>query len=308
MIRVSLDNHMMQVMTSDFIPVVPYYTQTVLLAMGQRYDVVINANQTAGNYWFRANVATDCLSANAGAGRAIWTYSSVTAGTPTTNAWSQPSNCLEPSPLAPYWVQPVPSSGFASAVQSLTADTTRAKFLPNNDTVVVWALGNESVQVNWGQPTLNYLFEGNTSYPERYNILHTTNEGSWNYWVIQQGSNLGIIPHPIHLHGHDFFVLGFGSGTFNANTASLNYQTPPRRDTVILPANGWLAIAFDSNNPGIWLMHCHIAWHVSEGFGAQFLEAPDSITMPDQGAFDSTCKNFNSYAPGAYYKQDDSGL
>ncbi len=53
--RVSLDNHVMQVMTSDFIPIKPFYTETLLMAIGQRYDVVITANQTAGNYWFRVD-------------------------------------------------------------------------------------------------------------------------------------------------------------------------------------------------------------------------------------------------------------
>jgi hypothetical protein len=30
------------------------------LAIGQRYDVVIEANQTVGNYWFRVQPGTDC--------------------------------------------------------------------------------------------------------------------------------------------------------------------------------------------------------------------------------------------------------
>jgi FtsP/CotA-like multicopper oxidase with cupredoxin domain len=38
--RVSLDGHTMRVMTSDFVPIKPYDTQTLLIAIGQRYDVV----------------------------------------------------------------------------------------------------------------------------------------------------------------------------------------------------------------------------------------------------------------------------
>jgi hypothetical protein len=34
----------------------------------------------------------------------------------------------------------------------------------------------------------------------------------------------------------------------------LNWNNPVRRDTATLPAGGWLAIAFSSNNPGAWLM------------------------------------------------------
>ena len=129
-IRVSLDNHVMQVMTSDFIPVKSFYAETLLLGIGQRYDVVINANQTAGNYWFRADVATDCLSGNNGSGRAIWTYSGVTAGTPTSKAYSQPGSCAEPSPLAPYWVQPVPSGSFQSTLKEMDVSFTKAVVVP----------------------------------------------------------------------------------------------------------------------------------------------------------------------------------
>jgi FtsP/CotA-like multicopper oxidase with cupredoxin domain len=53
-------------------------------------------------------------------------------------------------------------------------------------------------------------------------------------------------PHPIHLHGHDFLVLGSSdSGTFNLATdqAKLNFVNPMRRDVAMLPA-GWLVIAF----------------------------------------------------------------
>lgn len=305
-IRVSLDSHAMQVMTTDFIPVKPFSVDTLLIGIGQRYDVVINANQTAGNYWFRADVATDCLSSNNFYGRAIWTYSTVSSGTPTSSAWSEPSSCLEPSNAAPYWVQPVPSGTFVSS-DDLNVGLTSTKVVAGGSSVTVWAIDTESIDVQWGMPTLQYVMEGNTSYPADLNILPTVSEGSWNYWVVQLGSGAPPIPHPIHLHGHDFFVLGQGTGTFSSST-SLNYATPPRRDTATLPGGGWLALAFNSNNPGAWLMHCHIAWHVSEGLALQWLEAPSQIVMPSQSAFETTCQNWDTYYKTAYYKKTDSGV
>lgn len=65
------------------------------------------------------------------------------------------------------------------------------------------------------------------------------------------------MPHPIHLHGHDFYLLGTGSGVFS-DPAVLKYSNPMRRDVAMLPANGWLVIGFVTDNPGAWLMHCHI--------------------------------------------------
>lgn len=54
--------------------------------------------------------------------------------------------------------------------------------------------------------------------------------------------------HPIHLHGHKFWVLGSGGGTFSYATIAdapadlLNLENPPYRDTTGLPSQGWVAI------------------------------------------------------------------
>lgn len=248
-LRVSLDGHPLQIIASDFVPIKPFYADWILIGVGQRYDVVINANQTSGNFWFRAEVATDCLSSNSGQGLAIWTYSGTTIDTPSTTAWPAPAGqCEEPSPLTPYWYQPVPSSSFTN--QEFDVSITKQVIVPNGDAIFVWALNTSSMNIAWETPTLSYLMSGNTSYPSDLEIIPTTSEGNWNYWLIQTVPNIPPIAHPIHLHGHDFFVIGSGPGTFNASTASLNWNTPPRRDTETLPGGGWLALAFSSNNPG----------------------------------------------------------
>lgn len=54
--------------------------------------------------------------------------------------------------------------------------------------------------------------------------------------------------HPLHLHGHKFWVLGAGEGTFNYKTVKevpagvLNLENPPYRDTTGLPASGWTVL------------------------------------------------------------------
>jgi hypothetical protein len=77
----------------------------------------------------------------------------------------------------------------------------------------------------------------------------------------------------IHLHGHDFAILEQAyKKDYNASTADLNFLNPPRRDVVLLPDQGYVVIAFKADNPGAWLVHCHIAFHISEGLGMQILE------------------------------------
>lgn len=88
-------------------------------------------------------------------------------------------------------------------------------------------------------------------------------------------------PHPMHVHGRHFYVLGQGQGPFpwadvaearaaNASAAALfNLVNPPLRDTFPTPVSGpagsWLVIRRRSDNPGVWLMHCHTQSHIQGG-------------------------------------------
>jgi hypothetical protein len=187
---------------------------------------------------------------------------------------------------------------------------TQQVIVPGEEVIVVWALNDFSLIVDWEEPTPTYLLDGSSSFPNDFNVMPTVSEGGWNFWLIQQSSSAPPIPHQIHLHGHDFFVLGQTTGTCDAeaNFGDLNFATPPRRDTATVPVGGWLVMVFESNNPVAWLMHCHIAWHVSEGLTVQFLEVPDQIVMPDRGAYQQTCDNWKAYESGMYYPKDDSGV
>ena len=51
-------------------------------------------------------------------------------------------------------------------------------------------------------------------------------------------------------------------------------QNTVRKDTVIVPAGGYVVINFISNNPGYWFLHCHIEVHQLEGMAVIINEAP----------------------------------
>ncbi|KAH9304726.1 hypothetical protein KI387_009130 [Taxus chinensis] len=105
--------------------------------------------------------------------------------------------------------------------------------------------------------------------------------------------NTGIITiqnHPIHLHGHDFYVVGQGFGNYNPQTdpANFNLVDPQMLNTVGVPTGGWAAIRFTANNPGVWLMHCHFESHSALGFEMVFLteNGPrklDALPSPPRG-------------------------
>ena len=63
----SIDHHMLQIASADFVPIQPCYNTSVLVGIGQRYNVIVEANPllyndtdtlpTDGNYWIRAYLA-----------------------------------------------------------------------------------------------------------------------------------------------------------------------------------------------------------------------------------------------------------
>ncbi|AQL04073.1 Plant L-ascorbate oxidase precursor [Zea mays] len=86
--------------------------------------------------------------------------------------------------------------------------------------------------------------------------------------------------HPWHLHGHDFWVLGYGDGAYRgdaADEARLNLRDPPLRNTAVIFPYGWTMLRFVADNPGVWAFHCHIEPHLHMGMGVIFAEAVDLV-------------------------------
>ena len=67
--------------------------------------------------------------------------------------------------------------------------------------------------------------------------------------------------HPIHLHGHHFRVLA-------RNGRPEMHQ--PLHDTVLMEPQDQLDIAFKADNPGDWMLHCHVLEHHAGGMGGTF--------------------------------------
>ena len=53
-----------------------------------------------------------------------------------------------------------------------------------------------------------------------------------------------------------------------------------RKDTVIVPAGGYVVIAFQADNPGYWFLHCHMEAHQLEGMAVIVQEYPDDQQPP----------------------------
>ncbi|KAG5914460.1 hypothetical protein E4U42_000478 [Claviceps africana] len=157
---------------------------------------------------------------------------------------------------------------------------------------------------------VNYAFFNNITYrspkvPTLYSVLSAGDKavdptvyGDYTHpFVLKKNeivqivvNNLDSGRHPFHLHGHNFQAIyrsNESAGTWEdgGGAAGKTFpKVPMRRDTMVLYPTGNMVIRFKADNPGVWLFHCHIEWHVVSGLMATFVEAPTelqkSLTIP----------------------------
>lgn len=68
-------------------------------------------------------------------------------------------------------------------------------------------------------------------------------------------------PHAMHIHGHHFQVIARNGDKVDG---------APWRDTELIEPGDSARIAFVADNPGKWLMHCHMLEHHMAGMGTWF--------------------------------------
>ena len=128
----------------------------------------------------------------------------------------------------------------------------------------------------------------------------------------------GGFTHPMHLHGHHFQVVAIVYGTYNESNGFLLAKNkdidcgdtlcssptwrdglPPEfpvneravfKDTIIVPAGGYVVVQFRSDNPGFWFMHCHIVPDLLEGMAVVINEVERYQNPPPEGM--STCGHY----------------
>lgn len=170
----------------------------------------------------------------------------------------------------------------------------------------LWTMDGSSFRTDYNDPILPLAIAGNDSYPYSpdWNVY---NMGSNKSFVIVI-NNANPIAHPMHIHGHNMFILSTGTGTWDGTV--INSTNPMRRDVQLLPPSGYIAIQVTADNPGVWPFHCHIAWHVSGGLYVNILERPSDIpnTLEMPSSFTNLCTQWNAWTKEDVPDQIDSGL
>ncbi|KAI0151431.1 laccase precursor [Pestalotiopsis sp. NC0098] len=316
-----IDGHNFTVISTDLVPIVPFETENVQIHIGQRYDIIIEANATPGDYWIRGGWNVNCANIGqngdvSGDSTGILRYDASSTSNPTTTdtvgvldlCYDQNATTL------------VPVVGIDVTDTDLEIVTETLSFSTSIKNYFTWTLNASTLYLDWDEPTLKQVHDNITTYDAEENVVSVGQGFELDQWVVLviDASASGIpLSHPIHLHGHDFFVLAQEPNLqFDGTTDTFNLVNPPRRDVAVLPSKGYLALAFQLDNPGAWIVHCHIAWHASEGLAMQFVESPGEIvtsgalggwdTTEDNGA--DTCTNWATYNASPVHEQDDSGI
>lgn len=304
---------------------------------GQRYEIIVTANATTAfpevgtDFWMYAR---DCMKPTDVATMGIIRYNSSSTANPGSSGGNRDSfGCADPP--VEHLVPVVPRT-VGKMVNNMTASDYLNGALEGypdksqlSGPLHKWILGSASMYLNWSMPTLKHIkdtndTDGSLMPADTTPLFLDYEDDSWVYYLIQNNSTEVVAnhlfyraAHPIHLHGHDFVILAQGDTNFNASDVTLNLNNPPRRDTAMLEVNGYLVIGFQIDNPGAWLMHCHIPWHASSGMAVQFVSQPDKIIPLLQAnnfeqKMDQQCAVWNTHYNDvnipADVVQDDSGI
>lgn len=280
-----LEDHNMTIVEVDGVYVEPQEVDVIYITAAQRYGVLFTTKeQTDKNYAIVSvfdsglfDRPQDCL-------------------TPNTTNW------LEYNKDAPHdwYTVPYDSSDDIQAFDDfnlIPAD--RMPLLPEPDHEL-----ELTVTMNNLLNGVNYAFFNNITYtapkvPTLYTVMSAPEDlienpqiyGEFVHpFVLKHMETVQIVinsndpgTHPFHLHGHTFQLIARSESSetdqiiFDPKNHTEFPAIPMRRDTTEVKPNGHIVLRFTADNPGVWFFHCHIEWHMSQGLGLTFIEAPDLI-------------------------------
>ena len=365
--KFSIQNHSLTVVATDGTQIESITdVHYVIVNTGERYDIIVNANQSIGSYWILAETLEVADGSNRGAfynpvsthkAEAILRYDGANDthfNISNSSSW----NCLQMNchfVNCPY-KQPTNSPTTCTNVEDFRSIDQNNISQVINDTNIDSLFhnfgfdGEQSTQgssvdgINFRFPSV--LPSGSSEFTQQVckgrgcdhkatkhcactHIIDITNVDDGravelvltNYPKISnemnnnQMSNIMCSPnttnetdssHPIHLHGHSFYVVKIGYPEYDANGCyssanpditctvdatnelcerfitvtgenaqtvkwtngkqpDFNLRDLVAKDTVIVPFGGYTVIRFIADNPGWWLLHCHIEIHQLEG-------------------------------------------
>ncbi len=132
---------------------------------------------------------------------------------------------------------------------------------PDRDFVIL--LNEWGVQAGTARPApfdmgnFNILTMNGKVMPDTEPLVAKVGQRVW----IRFGNLSAMDHHPIHLHGYSFKVIGSDGGWVKDPDSTLP------ETTVLVPVGASRVIELVANNPGDWIMHCHMTHHTMNQMG-----------------------------------------
>ncbi|XP_050412927.2 uncharacterized protein LOC126827526 [Patella vulgata] len=357
--RISIDNHDLTIIATDGYDLRPFTAESFVINPGERYDFRIRADKPVDNYWIRAKtleVGVDHF------GLAILRYE----GAPDTDPNSSRQTCTDRSKCVvvncPFLFYPEDDN-----IECVTFDQLRSK---DGDPAPSAPIGRKE------EHFLNFGFDGVSGWvgsvngrsfkmppvsaltqPDQIGLkcdddcgvkkscqcpysLDLDHGKTYQIIFLNMGDGKGY-SHPIHMHGHSYYVLKMGYPRYSATTGKLigdnpdincresscndatwadphwhgdnipglELKNPPRKDTIIVPTGGYVVVRIVADNPGLWFMHCHMELHSIIGMALVLNISFPLVPQPPPGF--PTCGNFHYKTPAPKNKylidKDDEG-
>ncbi|KAF7129963.1 hypothetical protein RHSIM_Rhsim10G0157000 [Rhododendron simsii] len=301
-----IEGHTMTVVEADGHNVKPFVVKNLFIYSGETYSVLIKADQApTRNYWAVSKVVS--RNSTTPNGLAIFNYY------PNHPRRSPPTV----PPIGPAWNDVAPRLAQGEAMKARQGYILPPPQISDRVIVMLntqnringytrWSVNNVSYNLPDTpyliavKDRLNHIFD-QTPPPDGYDsqnydifsIANNTNATtSSSIYKLQFNSTVDIIlqnantmnpnnseTHPWHLHGHDFWVMGYGQGKFDINSDPKKYNlvNPIMKNTVSVQPYGWTALRFVADNPGVWAFHCHIEAHFYLGMGVVLEEGVEML-------------------------------
>ncbi|KAJ1819089.1 ferroxidase fet3 [Coemansia sp. RSA 2599] len=266
----SMEGHELRVIEVDGVMVKERLTHGVTLGAGQRASVLVTAlNSTQYNYAFHADMFTDLMQMpryNPLNFTGTVEYSSKAPTRHVRNSkWKTTVHDLDLEPLSNE--PPLEPNRF------ITLDAYSGVF---DDQTFRHSFNNVTYMTPQVPSLLSAMTTGdNAQLSETYG--RQTNAYVLRHMEVVQLTinNHDYYSHPFHLHGHVFQVIEMGSIRDNERMMKESMDVPVKRDTVVVRGGHYAIVRFRADNPGVWLFHCHIDFHIQLGLQMVFVEAPE---------------------------------
>ncbi|EJC98544.1 Fet3 protein [Fomitiporia mediterranea MF3/22] len=277
-----VEGHQMRIIEVDGTDTQEMPVDLLSLTVAQRYSVLVTAlNDSTANWAIHANMDTDMfdtvpddLNPNATA-QVIYSQSFTLNEPQTIDAYGDTNDtALVPVQVVPQYSGSVRTVPLVVSFDTMTDGTNRAMF--NN--------------ITYNTPVVPSVFSAvsmdSVAGPGAADVASAY--GPWNY-VLDDGDVVDILlmnsdagKHPFHLHGHQFQIVNRATD-YTSDDPSLNpplvegQPNPVRRDTVQVESGASVTLRFQATNPGAWMFHCHIEWHLQAGLAVTFITAPEEM-------------------------------